>query len=210
MRIRAVLFASAVATLAMSAGPASGATLFTTAAHTSRVTAGATASMALSGTYALTSSGATLLTCSSSTLAITVSQNTSALVNATVTSGTWAGCSFTPNRTFTWALTLRSNATTSGTSTVWPNATVDEFHSDLLGGFYFGTTDSTHVLRRASAPVGSTPPTTGVYWRQPTAAAAPACMVLERAGTIVGPLITNGQLDATYCLEGTAAGWSLT
>ena len=51
---------------------------------------------------------------------------------------------------------------------------------------------------------------TGLTATQPTAAGAPICLHFNGAGTLVGPLTSNGRLDGSYCFEGTAANWTMT
>jgi len=218
----------AAAALLTSAGGASAATLFTTPAHTTRVTVGATASL-LSGTYNMTSGTEVVQSCSSSTFNVRVSQNADTSVDLTVTSGAWSGCAvpITPTFPNPWRITVQGNSAVSGSSTVWPTTTLTNFTYDLFGGLYSAgtitrnhlvaegagtatTTRPTNAFTDATPPSGSTPPSNGLYWSRPTAAGAPLCLVFARAGSVVGPLIGDGRLHATYCFEGAASTWSMT
>jgi hypothetical protein len=201
MRIRAVLFMSvlAAAVLGAGAGGASGATLFTSTAHTARVAVGTVASAA--GTnIRLTSGSATIEFCESSTLTLSLVQNNdNKLIGAIGSTGanTFSACapiaSVTPTFTGTstpWTLTVDGNGVVSGTRTTW-TATVDSVSVDFGGGNYRGN------LENVTA------------W-QPTATGSPICLEFDASGTLIGPLTGNGRVDGQYCFEGGAAAFSLT
>jgi hypothetical protein len=185
--------------LGMTAGTASGATLFTTGAHTARVTVGATAGLTTSTIARFTSgtSGSTFNTCASSTLGLTLVQNNDTKVILTTTGGTFSGCvPFTPvTPTFSgtstpWTLTVSGTGTVSGTRTQW-GATLDSVSLDYGNGNYRGNYS-------------------GLTAFQPSATASPICVAFVAAGSLIGPITGDGRLDTTYCFEGGAAAWSLT
>ena len=232
MRVRKLLSVSALAVAAVLAAgvpAASGALLFTTAAHTTRVTVGATADLTAVAPFTMTSGAVLVDSCPASTLHVVLIQNAAATVVASVTGGTWSMCTpFPHSPTFPWTATIRGNAATSGANTVWTSSTVDNFGTDIAGFPHYGVTPvihsftdeestqltfvaaTTRALRDASAPSGATPPTHGVYWSQPTAGTAPLCLVMSQAGPVAGALYSNMLIDAKYCFEGSATTWSLT
>ena len=195
MRIRAFLLtpALAAATLAISASGASAATLFTSAAHTTRVTVGATASATLTTPLTITSGAVGFITCTHSTLHLSVSQNTDAAVVGTVVAASLSPCTspITANVVTPWKLTITGTSTMVGAFTRW-NAAIDNVSFNLLGGLYTGNL------------------TTGVTATQPTAAGAPICIHMAVAGSVSGPLLGDGRFDGTYCLSGSSAAFSLT
>jgi hypothetical protein len=209
MRIRALLFMPvlAAAVLGVGASGASAATLFTTTAHTTRVTVGAKASAASTGNIRLTSgtTGSTVENCTSSTLSLTLTQNNDTKVIGQIDSGAganvFAGCSMFPTVTPTfsgtsqpWTLTVSGTGTVSGTRTQW-TAHVDTVSVDFGNGNYRGNLGIS----------GS------IFAYQPTAAAAPICLEFNSSGSLIGPLTGDGRVDGTYCFEGAAASqYSLT
>jgi hypothetical protein len=196
MRLRATLIAS-VAVLAATFGSAAGAsaaTLYTNGAHTTPVAVGAAAGLTTTAsTWYLTSATSVIDTCANSSLGLVVSQNSGGSVTATVTGGSFTGCTplpWTGLYSPPWILTISGSPTTSGSVTSW-NARLDNVRLLLGGGSASGSF------------------TTGVTARQ-TGAGGGTCIVFNDAGQISGPLFTNGRWDATYCFEGAAASQSLT
>ena len=51
--------------------------------------------------------------------------------------------------------------------------------------------------------------TTGISASQPTKAGAPLTLTLTKAGTLTGPLTSDGLVTATYKFTGAAAKYSL-
>jgi hypothetical protein len=195
MRIRTRLLVSILTATAMAgiaAGGASGATLFTSSAHVTRVAVGAAASAtAVAPGWRLTSGTATVNTCTGSALSFDVTQNTDVGVKLTTTGGTFSGCILPLTVTGSWTFTVSGTSAVSGTRTQWA-AGIDNLAYDFGNGLYSATSLS---------PV--------IAW-QPTAAAAPVCFELNAAGVVTGPLTSAGRIDTTYCLTGTSALWSLT
>lgn len=195
MRIRTRLLVSILTATAMAgiaAGGASGATLFTSAAHTTRVAVGATATATSTAPgWRFTSGTATTNSCTGSALHFDVTQNTDVAVKLTTTGATFTGCALPLTATGSWTFTVSGTSTVSGTRTQWA-AGIDGFAYDFAGGLYSAATLS---------PVTA--------W-QPTTAAVPVCFELNAAGIVTGPLTSNGRIDTTYCLSGTSALWSLT
>ena len=191
MRVRALLLAAAV--LAVDASGASAATLFTTAAHTTRVTVGTTAPATLANGLVITSASTPIYTCLHSTLHLTVAQNNDAPLVGSVVGGSLSPCNvpMTGNFATPWRLTIAGTSTMVGGFTRW-NAAIDNVSFNILSGTHSGNL------------------TTGVTATQPTAAAAPICISLVAAGAVAGPLTGDGRFDATYCLSGTSAAFSLT
>jgi hypothetical protein len=203
MRLRMLPLAPvlAVAALGLTANAASAATLFTTTAHTARVSVGTAASISTTS-WRLTSgtSGATVEACSAATFSLTVAQNNDNKIIAAVGHAgptTFSGCAPYPSLTSTfsgtsstWTFTINGNGTVSGTRTQW-TAALHNFSYDFGGGNYRGN------FANLTA------------W-QPTASPSPVCIEFASAGSIVGPLTGDGRVDATFCFEGSAAAWSLT
>jgi hypothetical protein len=180
--------------LGLTANAASAATLFTTPAHTSRVSVGTTASIAT--TAGLRFTGAIPDTCPSSTVGLRLVQNNDAGVILSATAASFSGCSPFPPLipTFTgtsapWTYTINGNSNIGGTRTQWASA-LHNFSFDFAGSNYRGNFNSITAF-------------------QPTATSSPVCLELASAGTFTGPG-GGGSLDATYCFEGGAAAWSLT
>ena len=196
MRLRAFLLvpALAAAVLAVGASGASGATLFTSAAHTTRVTVGATATATLtSPVLDWTFASVRFNACTHSTLHFSLAQNNHTAVVANVVSGAFGPCvsPITGNFATPWKLTVTGTGTMVGAFTRW-SAAIDSFSFNQLGGSYSGNL------------------TTGVTATQPTTAAAPICIHLANAAGFSGPLTGDGRIDASYCFSGTSAAFSLT
>ena len=194
MRIRAILLAPALAAmlLAVGASGASAATLFTSAAHTTRVAVGATASATLTAPLVWTSGATAINRCTHSTLHLTVAQNNDTAVVGNIVAGSFSPCNspLTGNFATPWKLTITGTSTMVGAFTRW-NAAIDNISYNQLGGTYSGNL------------------TTGVTATQPTTAAAPICIHLATAGSVSGPL-GSFNLDGSYCLSGTSTAFSLT
>jgi hypothetical protein len=201
MRIRALLFipALAAAALAIGVSNASAATLFTTTAHSTRVTVGATADATSQGPIILTSGGSEVNRCTHSSLGLRLDENSHARVSITVTSSTFTNCSglggqATGTHTVPWQLTITGNGAPSGSQTRWA-ATVHRVAFDfalIASGVFTGNLE------------------TGVTATQPTVGTSPICVDLNAAGTVAGPGIANGSIDGRYCLTGAGAAFSLT
>lgn len=195
MRIRSLLFipALAAAALAIGASGASAATLFTTTAHTTRVTVGATATATSTTPIVLTSGATKINTCTHSTLHLVLVQNNDVEVVGNVVAGSFTPClnPVTGNFTTPWGLTVSGTGTMDGAFTRW-NARVNNVSFNLLGGTYTGNL------------------TTGITVTQPTVATSPLCLHAANAGFVTGPLTGDGRIDGTYCFSGTAASFSLT
>jgi hypothetical protein len=198
MRIRALLFLSALAATALlgiGAGSASAATLFTTTAHTARVTVGAIA-VGTGTNVDLTSGTAVINHCAHSSLNLLLDQNNDTAVVGTVTAGSFNGCNNPVTPTFlnggvtaNWVLTVSGNSSLINDQNCW-NASVDRVTFDLLGGQYAGNL-------------------TGVTACQPTSG-SPLTLRLPSAGSVAGPLTGNGRIDGSYVFTGAAAAYSLT
>jgi hypothetical protein len=198
MRIRALLFMSTLAVTAMlgvGVGGASAATLFTSGAHTTRVTVGATADAVATQPIVLTSGTTPINVCNNGTLHLVLDQNNDVNgVVATVTAGSVTNCSPAPATvTFAtaWRLSIPGASTTVAPNLRWA-ATVANVAFDLAGGLYTGTL------------------TTGVTAVQPEATNVPLCLEVADAGELAGPLTSNGRIDTKFCFEGAATNWSLT
>jgi hypothetical protein len=205
MRIRALLFTPvlAAAVLGVGASGASAATLFTTTAHSARVTVGATATAGSTTNIRLTSgtSGSTVENCASSALNLTLVQNNDTKLIGSITGGSFTTCSPFPSVTPTfsgtsspWTLTVSGTGTVSGTRTQYA-ASVDSVSVDFGNGNYRGN-------------LGTTGGSIVAY--QPTAAAAPLCLDFNSSGSLIGPLTGDGRVDGTYCFTGASASYSLT
>jgi hypothetical protein len=188
----------AAVALGLTANAASAATLFTTTAHTTRVSVGTAASVSTTS-WRLTSgtTGSTTQTCGASTLNLTVAQNNDNKILAVISGALFTSCAPFPSiiPTFagtstTWTLTVSGTGTVSGARTQWP-AALHNLSYDFGNGNYRGS------FANLTA------------W-QPTAPPSPVCIEFASAGSIVGPLTGDGRIDSTYCFEGGAAAWSLT
>ena len=193
MHVRTILSAAFFTIMVTSTG-ASAATLFTTPAHTTRVTVGAVGS-ATATPLALTSGSATIGLCGDARMTFTITQNNDAAVIGNVTNGALSVCSGflgdTPTFSTPWRLTVTGSAIVSGTRAAWP-AALYGFSYDLLGSYSSGSL------------------TKGVTAAQPVAGTAPICLELVRASFLSGNLYGNGLLDGQYCFIDGAASWSLT
>jgi hypothetical protein len=192
---RALLLLPALAStvLAVAVSEASAATLFTTAAHTTRVTVGATKTMTTTRDLTLTSGATTIMKCTHLTAHTRQDRNDDALILDTVHAGSFGPCNspITGNYSPPWKITISGTSTTSGGFTRW-NAAIHDFSFSLLGGTYTGNL------------------TTGVTVTQPTLTGAPICIHLNAAGSVSGPLTGDMRFDSTLCYTGTAAAYSLT
>jgi hypothetical protein len=202
MRVRALIAVAVVAPW-LAVGNASADTLFTSANHTTPVPAGTTASIA-SGIFTATGTSMGLEAhnqCSSSTLDLRIEQNNAAGVIGTFTNGSFSGCLLPPTGDFPWAFTVNGTGAVSGANTVFVNT--------VWHGLYFTGLPGAFAAGTLTGATGS-PPANGVYVRQATSTGASICFELANAGTVSGPLLSDGRINATYCLEGsTATAWSL-
>ena len=196
MRIRALLFVPALAAVVLGIGVsgASAATLFTSTAHTTRVSVGTTADATSVSPIDLTS-GSQLLNRCHSTLQLALRENSDTRVAIAVTGSSFSNCSgigpVTGTHVVPWTLTITGTGRVVGS--FWDySATADNVVFDLLGGTYTGNL------------------TSGVTITQPLVGTSPICVDLLAAGTVTGPLTGNGRIDGRYCLTGAAAAFSLT
>jgi hypothetical protein len=191
MRIRALLLTPALAAAALGIGATTASaapTLFTTAAHTTRVTVGATATATATSPMVLTSGATTFMSCNHSTLHLRVTANNDTQgLTAAVHAGSFSPCNSPITGNFPWQLHVSSNGSFSNDFFRW-NAVMTNVSFNLLGGTYTGNL------------------TTGVTVTQPTAT-SPLCLHLDRAASVSGPATGAGRLDITYCLTN---GFSLT
>ena len=197
MRIRTLLLVPVLAAAALGtvgAGGASAATLFTSTAHTTRVTVGATAVATSVAPFDLTSGGTLILRCPHSTLHLVLAENSDNRVDLSVTGSAIFGCvglgAVTGTHVPPWTLTITGTGTMVGGFMSYA-ATMHRFAFDILGGQYAGNLE-------------------GVTVTQPTVATSPICVDLNNAGSVAGPLVGDGRIDGKYCLTGAAAGFSLT
>lgn len=202
MRLRTSLLAPIVVAAACTIGgaPASADTLFTTVSHTTPVSVGTTASVA-SGTVTAIRDGAVVNTCASSTLQLEVEKNDATLLAGTFTSGTFSGCFLSAAGDFPWRFTVRSPSYSTLTSTVFKNTTWTDV-SATLWGVSPGTGTLTGAVNR--------PAVNGAFVQEGPNNGSSICFSLNNAGTLSGPLLNDGKIDANYCVEGAAAtAWSL-
>jgi hypothetical protein len=203
MLLRAVLPASAVvvtAVLCLGAAEAPADALFTSTNHTTRVSVGTTASIA-AGTVTAKTGSTVINHCTGSTLDLTLEENTTSQVSGTLTSGTFTGCKTSAAGDFPWRFTVRGSGVASGTSTVFTNTTWEDVSATL-----WGVSPGNGTLTDATG----LPPTNGIYVREAAGSGSSICFVLNDAGTLSGPLLSDGKIDATYCMEGSGAtAWSL-
>jgi hypothetical protein len=189
MRIRALLFipALAAAALAIGVSSASAATLFTTAAHTTRVSVGATLSATVLPTLDLTAGGVVQNSCTAGNFDIIVGGNNDASgVDLRVVSGSIGPCdsrAVTP--TFPWTVTITGNGSPNGTNTTW-NATVHNSAFHVAGfGLFTGTLS------------------TGVMALQPTVGASPVTLNLANAGPARNHVLgLDGFIDGNIRVNG--------
>lgn len=197
----AVLPALALAAT-LAAAPASADTLFTNPSRLTAVAPGTIASIT-SGTVTAKTGSTPVNACRTSTLSLKVEQNDATAVAGTLTAGVFSNCALSAAGDFPWRFTVRGSGTTTGSTTFYPNATWENVSATL-----WGVSPGDGTLTDATATPG-TAPVDGLYVRQ-TATGSRICFVLNNAGTLSGPLLSDGKIDATYCLEGEAAStWTL-
>jgi hypothetical protein len=193
MHRRTPLLALALAAtaLAIGAGDASAATLFTSGAHSSRVAVGTTFHATSTGGRVTSSPLSPASTCTGvSTLQLDVRENSDTRVSLTVTSGTFSGCDNATTGTFDWTITITGNGVVSGANTVYVT-TQHDVRFDVAGHGFFGDTD------RVGAAT------------QPTVGTAPICLNPPTPGGLLAR-IPQAFFDFKYCFIGGAAAWSLT
>ena len=196
MRIRALLFipALAAAALAIGVSSASAATLFTSTAHTTRVSVGTTWDATSVGTIDLTTSpNVKANTCHSVLAGSVTANNMTTGVSLQVTSGTF-NCNnrvVTPTG-FPWTLTISGNGTVIGTNTAY-TAALDLVHFDV---------DTIGTFR------GNL--TSGITAVQPNSGTSPITITAATAGGWLAAPIPGATIDGSYRFTGAAAGWSLT
>jgi hypothetical protein len=193
MRIRALLFLPALATAALGIGAssASAATLWTTNAHSARVTVGSTATADVIGNLDLTlPTGTVANRCTGGDLGVTVEENSDVRVSLNVTSGFFTGCTAGVLPTFPWTLTVTGNGTVVAPNIRWA-AIVDHVAFDIAGfpGVFSGNL------------------TTGVTAGQPTSGTTPITLNLADAGSASNPNVGTGFIDGNIQLT---SAWSLT
>jgi hypothetical protein len=188
----AVTVATSAAVLGIGAGSSMAATLYTTKAHTTAVKVGTTATGA-SGTVSLYSGSTKVNSCTSSKLKLKLTQNSGGTVAAEITGGSFSGCKLATTINAPWSpgLKITGSGVVSGTNTVF-SAAVDNVSVKFAGGTYSGNL------------------TTNLDAQQSTTKGAPVTLKLTQAGTLTGPLTSDGTVVATYKLTGTGpAKWSL-
>lgn len=181
--------ASAAAMGTIGAGSSLAATLYTTAAHTTKVAVGTTA-VGASGVVSLYSGSTKVNSCTSSKLDIKLTANSGGTVAAQITGGTFSGCNLATTVTGTpWSpgLQVSGSGVVKGTNTVWTNTSVDGVSVQFAGGTYTGNL------------------TTHIDAQQNTAKGHPLVLKLVKSGTLSGPLTQSGVVTATYKLTGTIA-----
>jgi hypothetical protein len=209
MRIRALLFAAALAAVVAGIGAdsASAVTLFNTTGHGALVSLGMTADATSATPVDITAvfGGVGLNRCFHSSLNLKVADNGqfTERVAITVTSSTFGpGCvgglgQPTGTHVPPWKLTITGNSTMIGTQTAWAG-TVDNAAIDFnaAGRSYTGNLE------------------TGVTVTQPTVATSPICFDFRTAGTLLSATTGAVRIDGSYCITGSGllgpAGWSLT
>jgi hypothetical protein len=197
MRNRALLFIPVLAAVALGIGAsgASAATLFTSTAHTTRVSVGTVADATSVAPIDLTSGSSLINRCQHSTLQLRLEENSDTRVSIGVTGSSFSSCSPFASVIGThsppWTLTISGTGRVIGSFTDY-SATADRVAFDLAGGLYTGNL------------------TTGVTITQPTATTSPICVDLNAAASVAGPLTGDGRIDGKYCLTGAAAAFSFT
>ncbi|HTU30095.1 MAG TPA: hypothetical protein VMF07_11990 [Solirubrobacteraceae bacterium] len=188
----AVSVATSAAVLGIGAGSSMAATLYTTKAHTKAVKVG-TKAVGSSGVVSLYSGSSKVNSCKSSKLNLKLTQNSGGTVAASITGGTFSGCNLatTINAPWTPGLQVSGSGVASGANTVWSNTSVDGVSVNFAGGTYTGNL------------------TTNIVAEESTTKGAPLTLKLTQAGTLSGPLTTDGTVVATYKLTGAAAKYSL-
>jgi len=195
MRIRALLLVSVLATTISAVGvsAASAATLFTTTAHTTRVTVGSTATADVVGNLDFTLPPGTVADrCTGGSFTLVVAQNSDALISLRVGSGGFAGCfsSKTPTFTVPWTVTITGAGTVRAPNLSY-GATLHRLAYDMAGfpGMFVGNLES------------------GVTALQPTAGTSPITINLENAASLTNPSVGTENLDGNLRLT---TPWSLT
>jgi hypothetical protein len=207
VRIRAFFVGTAAAVAAAlgltgAGASADTATLFTTTSHLTPVAAGTTATV-VSGTVRAIRDGTTVNTCGSSTLSLVLEQNDGDAVAGTFTSGSFSSCSLASAGHFPWRFTLRGTGIQVGSPvrTVFTLVTWNDVTATL-----WGAGPGTGSLVDSNGSSGAN----GASVREDAHSGSGICFTLDTAGTLSGPLLTDGAIDANYCLEGaTATAWSL-
>jgi hypothetical protein len=202
MHLRTRLLASVVVS-AMVVGfggtVASADTLFTTVSHATPVGVGTTASLG-SGTVTAIRDGTVVNTCASSTLQLEITQNDEAALSGTFTSGTFSGCFLSAAGDFPWRFTVRGSGVLAKTTTTFNTTTWSNVFATL-----WGVSPGSGTLTDSAFQDG----VGGASLRENPHNGSSICFTLNKAGTLSGPLLTDGKIDANYCLEGaTATAWS--
>jgi len=173
--------------------------LYTTPEHVGAVSVGSTATV-VSGTVTARTGAATVNSCGSSSLVLRIDDNTPSGVVGSIISGTFTNCALSAAGDFPWKVNVSGSGTVSGTSRIFTNASWSSVSATL-----WGVSPGNGTLTGATG----SPPTDGVYVRQVASTGDSLCFVLDNAGTLSGPLLSDGKIDATYCLDGSASAWSL-
>jgi hypothetical protein len=194
MRRRALVLIPAlvVATLALGAAAAPAATLFTTAAHTTRVAVGMQLTMTTTAPFDLTAPPGTLAArCTDIALQLTVTENNDTRVSFDETGGSLGGCTVATTLTVPWKFTVSGSGVVVGANTAF-RTTVDTMAFDFAGvGSYLGNL------------------TTGVTATQPTTGTAPICVAFANAGGWSIATTASAVLETRFCMIGTSAALSL-
>jgi hypothetical protein len=166
-------------------------TLFTTPAHTTRVTIGGTGTG--TGTdFRMTTSGQTFEACWDFTLGYAVTQN-AADVSANVTHGHFecAPDALVPTLATPWRVTISDGATTLGATRVW-RASLSNVAYHYFFTFWHGDL------------------TSNVTAVEPVVATAPICLQFKASASLFATAFGGMNIDSTFCFTGPAASWSLT
>ena len=197
MRIRALLFVPALAAAALGIGAsgASAATLFTSTAHSTRVSVGASWDATSVTTIDLTAAvGVLANSCHSNLSGVVAANNMTTGVALRVTGGSFSPCTnkiVTPTE-FPWTLTITGNGVTIGGNRAY-RAAVDNVKFDVQDtGTFRGNL------------------TTGITATQPVGATSPITINIAGAGGWASAPLAGALIDGSYRFTGTAAGWSLT
>ncbi len=180
------------AALGICTSSAAAATLFTSNAHTTRLSVGTTFQAISTGGTVPSSPLMSAPTCTGdATLQLDVVENSDTRVSLTVTNGTFAGCDNETTGIFDWTITITGNGSVSGSNTVY-TTTQHDVRFFVAGHGFFTDTDR----------VGSAD--------QPTVGTAPICITPPTPGGLLLARIPQAFFDFKYCFIGSAAGWSLT
>jgi hypothetical protein len=193
MRVRAHLLIAAFAATLMGIAvtDSSGATLFTTTAHTTRVTVGATAVADVVGNFDFTLPPGTVNDrCTGGAFDLVVEENSDVRVSLRVASGGFTGCVNAKTPTFPWTVTITGAGTVRAPNLSYA-ATVHRVAYDIAGlpGVFTGNLE------------------TGVTALQPTAGTSPITLNFENAASLSNPSIGTENVDANLRLT---TPWSLT